>query len=288
MIRLLSLEERGRRLLRFGCPALLAAYFAGFAADGLPAYFTADDGGCLLYMHEYWEHSRGDMAVAALRVVTPAFRPLGGIYYFALYSLAGFHPLPFRAVCLGLMLCNLMLAFALLRRLSGSIAAAFLGCVLLAHHPALLWLDYTTATIDEILCFLFYYSALLLDVRWRQAGAGTLSWRRVAVLLALTAAALDSKEMAMTLPAALFLFELIYFPRGRRSWRGIAATAVLIVPAIAAKVLTHNPLGDDPHYAIRSAASAVDAMRGFLSALLYGDLYAGLSPPLAFLGCAAV
>jgi hypothetical protein len=282
-----SPEERGRRLLRVGCPVLLAAYFAAFAADGLHAYFTADDGGCLLHMHEYWEHSAGDMAVSALRVVTPAFRPMGGIYYFVLYSLAGFHPLPFRAVCLGLMLCNLTIAFALLRRLSGSIAASFIGCVLFAHHPALLWLYYSSATIDEILCFLFYYSALLLYVRWRQSGAEIRSWRRVAVLLALTAAALDSKEMAMTLPAALFLFELIYFPQGRRSWRGIAATTVLVVPAIAAKVLTHNPLGDDPHYAIRSAGSALDAMRGFLSALLYCDLYGG-NAALLFLLCAAV
>jgi hypothetical protein len=274
---------------RFGtiaCLLLLAIYFAVFAADGLGAYFTPDDGGNLVNMHEYWEHSLGDMAGSALRVVTGAYRPLGGIYYLALYRLAGFHPLPFRAVCLSLMLANLFLAFAVLRRLSGSVEAALLGALLLAHHPALLWLFYSSGTIYEILCFLFYYLALLCYCRWRQEGAATLSWGRLALLLVLTGCALDSKEMAMTLPVALLLFELTYFPPRWRSWRDIArfaaaqgrgalAAALLAALAIAAKLLTANPLSDDARYHIHSLGSVMDAMRGYQAALLYLDLYRG-------------
>ena len=274
------------RLRAIACLLLLAIYFAVLAADGLGAYFTPDDGGNLVNMHEYWERSLGDMAGSALRVVTGAYRPLGGIYYLALYRLAGFHPLPFRAVCLSLMLANLFLAFALLRRLSGSLEAALLGALLLAHHPALLWLFYSSGTIYEILCFLFYYLALLCYCRWRQEGAAILSWGRLALLLVLTACALDSKEMAMTLPATLWLFELTYFPPRWRSWRDVArfaarqgrgawAAALLTALAIAAKLLTANPLSNDPRYHVHAFRSVIEAMRGYQAALLYLDLYRG-------------
>ncbi|MGO9258970.1 MAG: hypothetical protein ACLQU1_22005 [Bryobacteraceae bacterium] len=98
-----SPEKRG---LRIACLLVIASYFAGSATDGLRAYFTPDDGSNLINMHGVWEHSLADMAGAALRVATGAYRPLGGIYYLVLYRLAGFHPLPFRAVCLSLMLVN--------------------------------------------------------------------------------------------------------------------------------------------------------------------------------------
>ena len=279
-------NARRERGLRIACILLLASCFAAFATDGLHAYFTADDGGNLINMHEAWEHSLAGMAGSALRVATGAYRPLGGIYYLALYRIAGFHPLPFRAVCLSLMLVNVLLAFFVLRRLSGSIDAALLGALLLACHPALLWLFYSSGMIYEILCFLFYFLALLFYVRWRQEGAATLSWKRVALLLALTACALDSKEMAMTLPATLLWFEFIYFPQQWRSWRdvahfaarqgrGVLAAALLTAPAIAAKLLTANPLSNDPRYRGHSFRSVIDAMRGYQSALLYLDIYRG-------------
>jgi hypothetical protein len=274
------------RFRAIACLLLLAAYFAVFAADGLGAYFTPDDGGNLVNMHEYWEHSLGDMARSALRVVTGAYRPLGGVYYLALYRLAGFHPLAFRAVALSLMLANLLLAFVLLRRLSGSIEAALLGALLLAHHPGLVWLFYSSGMIYEILCFLFYYLALLFYWKWRQEDTVNLNWRRMTLLLALTACALDSKEMAMTLPAALLLFELIYFPPQWRSWRDVArfavgpgrgalATALLTVPVIAAKLLTSNFLTNDPRYPVHSFRNVIDAARGYQSTLLYLDFNRG-------------
>jgi hypothetical protein len=260
-----------------------------FSADGMNAYFTADDGGNLVHMHEYWENGLASMAGSVLRVFTGTYRPLGGIYYFALYRIAGLNPFPFRAVCLTLMLCNLMIAFAFLRRMSNSPSAAFIGAILLARHPALLWLFYSSGTIYEILCFLFYCSTLLLYSKWRQEGVAVLGWKRVAVLLVLNALALDSKEMAMTLPAALLLIELLCFS-GQFGWptpakvldffrgrgRVILATSILTALTIAFKVLSHNPLSDDPRYAIHSLSSVFDATRGYHAALLYGDLFHGI------------
>jgi hypothetical protein len=282
-------ENRGhtRPVLILSCLAL-AIYFAVSASGGLNAYFTQDDGGNLLHMHNYWENSLGSVLASAVRVVTPVYRPLGGIYYFVLYRFAGFNPLPFRIVCLLLMLANLLLAFSVLRRLSGSLAAAFIGAMLIANHPAVLWLLYSSGTIYEILCFLFYFLAVRVYFLWRQAGqlagSATLSWRHSAALLALTGCALDSKEMAMTLPAALFFIELIYFPPECWSWRAIGGfvvrqgrvpllTAALVLPTIAVKVLTRNPLSNDPAYAAHSLRTAIEGMRAYHTFLLYGDIY---------------
>jgi len=268
----------------------LAVYFAASSFQGLNAYFTQDDGGNLLNMHKYWEHSLAGVLGSAFRVVTGAYRPLGGVYYFILYGLFGFNPLPFRAVCLALMLANVFLAFALLRRLSGSLEAALPGAVLIVHHPAVLELLYSSGTIYEVLCFLFYFLAVRCYLAWRQegreAGRTTLSRPQLAGLLALTGCALDSKEMAMTLPGALLLVELIYFPPKSWSWREAAkfvvcqgraalAAAALVVPAIAVKVLTRNPLSDDPRYAAHSLRATVEAMRAYQNFLLYGDLFGG-------------
>ncbi|MGO9258971.1 MAG: hypothetical protein ACLQU1_22010 [Bryobacteraceae bacterium] len=140
--------------------------------------------------------------------------------------------------------------------------------------------------IYEIFCFLFYFLALLCYLNWRRESVATLSWMRVALLLALTACALDSKEMAMTLPATLLLFELIYFTPRWRPWRdvvrfavgqgrGALATALLTAPVIAVKLLTNNPLSNDPRYHVHSFRSVIDAMRGYQAALLYLNLYRG-------------
>jgi hypothetical protein len=283
---LMGRQKGDQRYLKIACLLLIASYFVAFATDGLGAYFTPDDGGNIIHLHEAWEHSLGDTTGAALRVVTGAYRPLGGIYYLALYRLVGFHPLPFRAVCLSLMLVNLFLAFSVLRRLSGSIEAAVLGSLLMAHHPALLSLFYSSGMIYEILCFFFYFLALLCYLKWREEGIVILGWKQVTLLLALTACALDSKEMAMTLPATLLLLELTYFPQKWRSWRdipgfvmhqsrGVLAAALLTASVIGAKLLTVNPLGKDPRYHVHSFGSVIDAMRGYQSALVYLDLYRG-------------
>ena len=268
---------------------VLAIYFAFSSYSGLNAFFTGDDGGNLLNMHKYWQHSLGSVVGSALRVVTGAYRPLGGIFYFALYRLAGFNPLPFRVVCLSLMLANLLFAFTLLRRLSGSLEAAFIGAVLIANHPAMLELLYSSGTIYEILCFLFYFLTVSCYLVWREArelaGFSTLSWRQLAAVLILTGCALDSKEMAMTLPAALLLVELVYYPPG--SWFGrealrsalrlgrvALAAAALVVPTIAVKVLTHNPLSEDARYGPLTLRGLLRGMRAYQSFLLYR----GLSP----------
>ena len=128
------------------------------------------------------------------------------------------------------------------------------------------------------------------------AGATALSWRQLSLILVLTGCALDSKEMAMTLPAALLLLELVYFSPCSWSWRetarfavqqgrGVLATTALVVPTIAVKVLTRNPLSNDSAYGAHSVRATVESMRTYQHFLLY-DL---LSPHgLSTLGLVAI
>jgi hypothetical protein len=266
----------------------LTLYFVRSSRAGLYAWFTQDDAGNLLNMHGYWQHSLREVAGGAVRVVTGVYRPLGGIYYFVLYRAYGFHPIPFRAVCLGVMLANVLLAFALIRRMSRSTVAALFGATLIVHHPAVLELLYSSGTVYEILCFCFYLLTLLCYVVWRDAaersGRSNLSWPQVAGILALTGAALDSKEMAMTIPAALMLVELFFYPPKFQSWRdlvqvvrartrAVLATAALVLATLAVKLGTSNPLSNDSRYATHSLTATLDAFRAYHNFLLYGDLF---------------
>jgi hypothetical protein len=259
-----------RRVMNAAAVIAAAVYFAVFAADGLHAYFTLDDGGNLLNAHGYWEHSLGEMAGSVLRVFTGAYRPMGGVFYLALYRWAGFDPLPFRVVCLALMLINVMIAWSVLRRMSGSSGAAFLGILIWAHHPALFQLLYNSGTIYEILCFLFYFAALNLYLKWREQGEVT--WPRVAVLLALDACALNSKEMAVTLPVTLLLVELVLRKTGMLRWRAIVATGILTAGVMAVKLATYNPLSRDARYHIQiSASGVIEALCRYFDALIYRE-----------------
>jgi len=112
------------------------------------------------------------------------------------------------------MLVNVLIGFGLSKRLSGSAEAAFLATFLWAQHPALYQLLFNSGTIYEILCFLFYFAALSCYAAWRTQS--TLSWRRIAMVLALDAMALNSKEMAVTLPVFVLIWELAH---GRRRVR---------------------------------------------------------------------
>jgi hypothetical protein len=70
----------------------LVVYFAIASYDGLHAYFSGDDGGNLMKMHQYFRYSLADVADSALRVVSGSYRPLGGVFYFVLYGVFGYHP----------------------------------------------------------------------------------------------------------------------------------------------------------------------------------------------------
>ena len=80
-------------------------------------------------------------------------------------------------------------------------------------------------TVYDILCFTFFYSALATYVNVRRTGQAFTIGQALR-FLGLSVLALNSKEMAATLPVVLWAFELIYWrppswtSRGVLGWLG--------------------------------------------------------------------
>ncbi|MEO7651462.1 MAG: glycosyltransferase family 39 protein [Bryobacteraceae bacterium] len=185
-------------------------YFFYFAGEGLNAGFSQDD---LMNMYQSWRHpiSRHLLDIVLFFQVSPTFRPLGSLFYRVLFEVFGFHPLPFRIACYGLLLLNLLLAYKLTRRLTGSCEAAAWTVLLYAFHPQFFSLYSSTGYCYDLLCATFYFSALLYYLNMREAG-----WKQIAAWSGLYILCLNSKEMAVTLPVMIAVYELLTTPRIRR------------------------------------------------------------------------
>src|SRR6266571_946073 len=139
-----------------------------FAADGLRVYFTGDD---LMNTYGYWTHPTVQIIKEAV-IFYPAeiFRPLGALFYLPLFKHYGLNPLPYRVVSYALLLANLGLLYLFCLRLSRSKEVAALACLLGAYHAHLGDLYYNSGTIYDLICFFFFYLALIYYMKIRQEG----------------------------------------------------------------------------------------------------------------------
>ena len=242
----------GRRILEdwkviAGLSGILI-YFLLLSHRGLSTYFTGDDVMNLVAMHGYWRWPWWRNAIEALVVVTQTYRPMGDVFYRSLYSVFGFHPLPFRAACYALMVLNLGLFFRLALLLSRSREAALFSTLFFSFHAAFGDLYLSTGTVYDILCVSFTLGAFVSYASVRGAGR-ELQAKHIVILLLLYGGALDSKEMAASLPIGLVLYEVILARQLqlRRLWRRalpVLLTGVLTLAVMAVKVpaLSDNPL----------------------------------------------
>ena len=181
-----------------------------FAHPGLTAYFTTDD---MMNLYGAWSKPWQELVLANLTWWSPSYRPMGALFYRAAFSVFGFEPLPFHIACFVLMFLNLGVLYKVGRCLSGSREIAVVAVFIAAYHREFEDLYYNTGTIYDLLCFFFYWLAFLLYARWR-SDAG-MRWSHLAVVAALYICALNSKEMAATLPLTILAYELIYYPPAR-------------------------------------------------------------------------
>ncbi|MBI1896508.1 MAG: hypothetical protein HYS04_08225, partial [Acidobacteria bacterium] len=100
------------------------------------------------------------------------------------------------------------------RRRTLAYTVALLASLAICYHPALALLYRNTGYCYDVFCFFFYYSALAYYLRIRNRGRLP-TWKQTASLLTLLVLALDSKEMAVTLPVILAIYELLFWPPAR-------------------------------------------------------------------------
>jgi hypothetical protein len=203
----------------------ILAYSLWFAWPGLSARFAPDD---MMNMAGYWE--KGLPALLLAQFDFTAYRPMGGLFYLLLFQAAGLNPLPYRVAILLILILNTYLICRFAGRLSGSGLVGALSALAVSYHAGLCVIWYETAVIYDILCFTFYFAAFNWYLGRRSRNAG-LRLRDTGAILALYVCALNSKEMAVTLPVALCLYEWIYHrPDG---WRW---------PALAGWLRVHAPV----------------------------------------------
>jgi len=252
---------------RFGPALFLTAYFFWFAGGGLWARFTGDD---LMNLNFHLTPSLPQLLLSNLTYWSTAYRPMGGVFYVAIYRLAGFHPMPFRAVCFGLLLANLWLMYRVCLRLSGRREVALLATLLATYHAWMVNLYYSTGTIYELLAFGFYFAAFDYYLRIRQTGR-TLRLAQWACFLALYICALNSKELAVTLPVCILCYEGIWHG-SKASARGVGISALITLPYVIGKLTGPDSLVENPLY--RPSISALRYLHTFplyLNVLFYRD-----------------
>jgi hypothetical protein len=213
-------------------------------------------------------------------------RPLGALFYSPLFAMFGLNPLPYRIVCVALLLANLGLLYLFCLRLSRSREVAVLACLIGAYHAQLGDLYYNSGTIYDLLCFTFFYLALIYYFKIRDTGAYPGLWQAVA-LLALYIAALDSKEMAVALPVMLAAYELLFHPpkplsfSGLRTWSSREGRLLcLAVPITIAYIMSriagpHRIVTNPAYYPHISFNAFMTGWKHYVNELFYNSISFG-------------
>jgi hypothetical protein len=242
---------------------LIVCWFFLLAGVGLGAWFTEDD---LMNMYQAAHTPAAKLAANLFMIRGGLDRPLGTLVVKAQWQSFGFNPLGYHIVCFLLLLANLALGAALMWRLSSSFAATLAGTLLFSFHAYLTDLYLNCGAIYDLLCFLFYFSAVLWYATIRTRGLSP-SWRESAGICLLAFLAMNSKEMAITLPVMLAVTEVLY--GDRRHWRTTGLTGGLAVLAVL-RVHFSAVMGVNAAYTTGVSRDAwVEGWRHYSSLLVY-------------------
>ena len=118
------------------------------------------------------------------------------------------------------MLLNLWLAYLVFTRIGGSREIGAIATLLYCFHGKFDYLYYNAGSMYDVFCFLFFFLALLIYLRARVEGRFLGVWETLGFLVCLVCA-LNSKEMAATLPVIVLVYELIFHPPDFRSLRAL-------------------------------------------------------------------
>lgn len=187
-------------------PVILAALLAWFAAlewDRVATYFAADD---MMNLGTYFRLGPWGALKSQFLLWQGYYRPMGAAFYLPLFHWFGLNPAPFQIAILLILAANIFLAFRLALALGASDLVAGMAALFVAYHAGLPNLHYNLDMIYDVLCFSFLIAGLLLYVSIRGQGR-FLRWSELAAFLSLYLCALNSKEMALTLPLVLLAYE---------------------------------------------------------------------------------
>ena len=173
------------------------------------------------FIRDFW-------AVDPVNTGSPYFRPLTALLYVMDYRIWGDqNPFGFHLTNVILLVAASIVVYLLLREITGSTPLAFFAALLFGIHPIhtenVAWIAGRT----DLLMGLFYFLALLFYVRFRNTSRRTFLYLSFGMFFC----SLLSKEVAVTFPAVIILYDLCRFGLRPtlRSWKLYLSSAGLIV-----------------------------------------------------------
>jgi hypothetical protein len=191
----------------------ILGFFLHFCLPALRVRFALDE---MMNMYRYWAVGIWRVGWASLTFSNSVIRPMGALYYTLLFKMFGFNPLPFNVFRLAVLVVNTTVFFWLAARITGMRLIAAMATVVVAYHAELSNIAYVGSFIYDAFCGGFYFAALLYYMRCRSL-YGRLNWIRNCVFIGLYVCALNSKEMAVSLPVVLVAYELLY--HAPKTWK---------------------------------------------------------------------
>ena len=212
---------RGRRL---AVAALFVAYFFLVSWDTVKAHFAPDE---MFAIWWYWHPSPWRLLPSQFELWQGYLRPVGGLFYLPVYLKFGLNPVPYHVVLLCLLLIGAWLMYLLARALGCGDLPAAIVALIACYHGGLGNLYYNSVFVFDVLVAIFYFAAVAYYARIRSSGK-LLSGGQTLLFLALFLCALNSKEMAVTLPVVLLAYE--WFFQAAPPWRPKALFRWLLGP----------------------------------------------------------
>jgi len=181
---------------------------------------------------------------------------MGALFYEPLLRVFGLNAAPYHVALLAVLALNVYLVYRFARALGCGEAAAIGAAMLACYHAGLSFLYYNTSFIYDALCCVFFLGAFVYYARHRAAG-GTLRPGQTAAVLALYWCALNSKEMAVMLPAVLLVYEWLYHER--RSFRVAIYMALLTLPVLLRALIGRDALVQTAAYRPQFSLARIEA-----------------------------
>jgi hypothetical protein len=204
----------------------LAGYFAYFNRDSFQAKFAEDE---MLAIWVFWHPSPWRLLTSQFMLWRGYFRPLAGLFYMPIFLKFGLNPVPYKIGLLLLLALGAWLIYRVARVLGCGELTSGLAALIACYHAGLSNLYYNSVFVFDALCGVFYFASFLWYARIRAAGR-RLTGRETAVFLALYLCTLNSKEMAVTLPVMLLVYEWIFVGKPLRPlWQWVRGPGRVIV-----------------------------------------------------------
>ena len=233
----LALAPRTRHLLALAalCAILLAAYATSFTAG-----FTLDNRGILLQDPRIREASAENLHLILDRTYwwpygeSGLYRPFTTLTYLFNYAILGNAGRPggYHWVNFLLHAGNVLLLYALLRRLLGEFWRAFFAAALWAVHPVLTESVTNMVGRADLLAGMAVLGGLLAYLKSAES-EGWRRWAWLCGLMASTAVGVFSKESAVAIVGVIALYELTWWKERKRGW-ALLLGCLATLPALAA------------------------------------------------------